>query len=58
MTGYEKIAVLLTELGSEASEKILSILKLSPAEMNKISKAKKRYQKIFSITNSFLSMCY
>ena len=38
MTGYEKIAVLLTELGSEASEKILSILKLSPAEMNKISK--------------------
>lgn len=38
MTGYEKIAVLLTELGSETSEKILSILKLSPAQMNKISK--------------------
>lgn len=38
MTGYEKIAVLLTELGSEASEKILAILRLSPAEMNKISK--------------------
>ena len=36
MTGYEKIAVLLTELGSEASEKILHILKLSPVEMNKI----------------------
>lgn len=38
MTGYEKIAILLTELGSETSEKILSILKLSPAQMNKISK--------------------
>ena len=38
MTGYEKIAVLLTELGAETSEKILSILKLSPVEMNKISK--------------------
>ena len=38
MTGYEKIAILLTELGSEATEKILHILKLSPAEMNKISK--------------------
>ncbi len=38
MTGYEKIAVLLTELGSETSEKILSILKLSPTQMNKISK--------------------
>lgn len=38
MTGYEKIAILLTELGSEASEKILSILKLSPSDMNKISK--------------------
>lgn len=38
MTGYEKIAVLLTELGSETSEKILSILNLSPAQMNKISK--------------------
>ncbi len=38
MTGYEKIAVLLTELGSETSEKILSILKLSPVEMNKISR--------------------
>lgn len=38
MTGYEKIAILLTELGSEATEKILHILKLSPAEMNKIRK--------------------
>ena len=38
MTGYEKIAVLLTELGSEASEKILAILNLSPEQMNKISK--------------------
>ena len=38
MTGYEKIAILLTELGSEASEKILSILNLSPAQMNKISR--------------------
>ena len=38
MTGYEKIAILLTELGSETSEKILAILKLSPAQMNKISK--------------------
>ena len=38
MTGYEKIAVLLTELGSETSKKILEILKLSPAQMNKISK--------------------
>lgn len=38
MTGYEKIAVLLTELGAETSEKILAILKLSPVEMNKISK--------------------
>lgn len=38
MTGYEKIAILLTELGSEASEKILSILNLSPVQMNKISK--------------------
>ena len=38
MTGYEKIAVLLTELGSETSEKILAILHLTPAEMNKISK--------------------
>lgn len=38
MTGYEKIAILLTELGSETSEKILAILNLSPAEMNKISK--------------------
>ncbi|MBR1535485.1 MAG: hypothetical protein IJ630_00935 [Treponema sp.] len=38
MTGYEKIAILLTELGSEASEKILDILKLSPSQMNKISK--------------------
>lgn len=38
MTGYEKIAILLTELESETSEKILSILKLSPAQMNKISK--------------------
>lgn len=38
MTGYEKIAILLTELGSDASEKILAILNLSPAEMNKISK--------------------
>ena len=38
MTGYEKIAILLTELGSETSEKILNILKLSPSEMNKISK--------------------
>ncbi len=38
MTGYEKIAVLLTELGSETSDKILKILKLSPADMNKISK--------------------
>lgn len=38
MTGYEKIAILLTELGSETSDKILSILKLSPAQMNKISK--------------------
>ncbi|MBQ9205598.1 MAG: hypothetical protein IJ158_02670 [Treponema sp.] len=37
MTGYEKIAILLTELGSETSEKILDILKLSPSEMNKIS---------------------
>ena len=38
MTGYEKIAVLLTELGSETSEKILAILHLTPTEMNKISK--------------------
>jgi len=38
MTGYEKIAILLTELGSETSEKILQILSLSPAQMNKISK--------------------
>lgn len=38
MTGYEKIAVLLTELGSETSEKILAILNLSPAQMNKISR--------------------
>lgn len=38
MTGYEKIAVLLTELGSETSRKILAILHLSPEEMNKISK--------------------
>ncbi len=38
MTGYEKIAVLLTELGSEASEKILQILRLSPEQMNKIRK--------------------
>lgn len=38
MTGYEKIAVLLTELGSETSKKILAILNLSPDEMNKISK--------------------
>ena len=38
MTGYEKIAILLTELGSETSEKILAILNLSTSEMNKISK--------------------
>lgn len=38
MTGYEKIAVLLTELGSETSEKILAILHLTPTEMNKISR--------------------
>lgn len=38
MTGYEKIAILLTELGTETSEQILQILRLSPAQMNKISK--------------------
>ena len=38
MTGYEKIAILLTELGSETSETILSRLNLSPVQMNKISK--------------------
>ena len=38
MTGYEKIAVLLTELGSQTSEKILALLNLSPSQMNKISK--------------------
>ena len=39
MTGYEKIAVLLTELGSETSERILQILRLSPGQMNKISRS-------------------
>ncbi|WP_407429557.1 hypothetical protein [Treponema sp.] len=38
MTGYEKIAVLLTELGSETSEKIIALLHLTPEQMNKISK--------------------
>ena len=36
MTGYEKIAILLTEIGSEASEKVLNALNLSSKDLNRI----------------------
>ncbi|WP_147613310.1 hypothetical protein [Treponema pectinovorum] len=41
MTGYEKIAILLGELGNGASEAVLDRLKLSSEQMNKIKKAMK-----------------
>ncbi len=39
MTGYEKIAILLGELGSSASDAILDRLNLSTEELSKIRKA-------------------